>query len=41
MSLLLRFISCMQQNAGSCLYIQSVSLCLFTGGIDSIDVKRY
>ena len=31
MSLLLRCVSCMQQNAGSCLHIQSVSLCLFIG----------
>ena len=33
--------SCMQQNSGSCLCIQSVSLCIFIGGIESIDVKRY
>jgi hypothetical protein len=26
-----RYISCLQQNAGSCLCIQSVSLCLFIG----------
>jgi hypothetical protein len=29
MSLLLRCISCMQQNAGSCFHIHSVSLCPF------------
>jgi hypothetical protein len=28
LSLSLRCISCLQQNAGSCLHIQSVSLCL-------------
>ena len=31
----------MKQNAGSCLHIQSVSLCLFIGGIDSTDVEGY
>ena len=29
----------MQQNVGSCLHIQSVSLCIL-GGIESIDVKE-
>ena len=31
LSLALTCVSCMQQNAGSCLHIQSVSLCLFIG----------
>jgi hypothetical protein len=31
----------MQQNAGSCLYIKSVSIYLFIGGIETIDVKCY
>ena len=31
LSLCLRCVSCIQQNAGSCLYVQSVSLCLFIG----------
>ena len=31
----------MQQNDGSCLCIQFVSLCLFYWGMESIDVERY
>ena len=32
---------CKQQKVGSCLCSQSISLCLFIGGIESIDIKRY
>lgn len=40
-SLLLRYISCMQQNDRPCLYIHSVSLCVFFNwGIESIDIER-
>jgi hypothetical protein len=41
--LALRCISCMQQNAGSCLHIQSVSLCLFIGELSPLmlrDIKE-
>ena len=43
MSLSLRFVSCMQQNAGSCLCIQSLSLCLFIGELNPLmlrDIKE-
>jgi hypothetical protein len=41
LALLLRCVSCMQQSDGSCLHIHSDSLCLFIGGIESIDDERY
>jgi hypothetical protein len=31
LSLTLKYVSCLQQNAGYCLYIQSLILCLFIG----------
>ena len=43
LSLSLRCLSCMQQNAGSCLRIQSVSLCLFIRELSSLmlrDIKE-
>ena len=43
LSLTLRCISCMQQNAGYCLYIQSVILCLFVGELSPLmlrDIKE-
>jgi hypothetical protein len=39
----LRCASCMQQNAGSCLHIQSFSLCLFIGKLNPLmlrDIKE-
>ena len=39
LSLLLRCVSCMQQNAGSCLHIQSVSLCFFIGELSPLIVR--
>jgi hypothetical protein len=35
----LRYISCMQQNADSCLLIQSVSLCLFIGKLSPLMLR--
>ena len=43
MSVSLRWVSCMQQNVGSCLCNQSISLCLFTGELSSLilrDIKE-
>ena len=43
LSMFLRCVSCMQQNAGSCLHIQSVSLCLFIGELSPLilrDIKE-
>jgi hypothetical protein len=43
LSLSLNCISCMQQNVGSCLYIQSVHLCLFLGELSPLmlrDIKE-
>jgi hypothetical protein len=43
LSLSLRCVFCMQQNAGSCLHIQSVKLCLFIGKLSSLmlrDIKK-
>ena len=37
----LRWFSYKQQKVGSYLCSQSVSLCLFIGGIEFIDIKRY
>jgi hypothetical protein len=39
MFLTLRLVSCMQQHAGSCLYYQSVGLCLFIGGLSPLMLK--
>ena len=33
----MRCVSCMQPNVGSCLHIQSVSLCLFIGGLNPLN----
>ena len=41
LSLMLQYVSWIQQKDGSCVCIHSVSLCLFTGGIDTIDFERY
>jgi hypothetical protein len=44
LSLTLGCVSCMQQNAGSCLGIQSVSLCLSIGELSPLvlrDIKEY
>ena len=43
LSLSLRWVSCMQQNVGSCLCNQSVSLCLFIGVLTTLilrDIKE-
>ena len=39
LSLLLRCVSCMQQNDGSCFHIHSVSLCLFIGELSSLILR--
>jgi hypothetical protein len=36
----LRYVSCMQQNARSCLHIQSVSLCLFIGELSPLMLRE-
>ena len=39
----LRLVSCKQQNVGSCLYSQSISLCLFIGELSPLilrDIKE-
>jgi hypothetical protein len=38
-SLTLRCVFCMQQNSGSCLRIQSVSLCHFIGELSSLILR--
>ena len=40
LSLLLRYVSCIQQTAGSCLHIQSVSLCIFIGELSPLILKN-
>ena len=41
MSLSLMCISCMKQNVGPCLHIQSVSLCLFVGELSLLILRHY
>jgi hypothetical protein len=40
LSLTLRYVSCIQQDAGSCLYFLSVGLCLFIGELSSLMLRE-
>ena len=40
MSLLLKWVYCKQQNVGSCLCSQSISLCLFTGELSPLMLRE-